>query len=124
MALNSPDQYRVLKGTFASDRETHGNNGFFEIPVLVNGRKITLRALCGDGEGWEHVSVSMADRLPSWEMMCKVKELFWGPEDCVVQFHPPRSDYVNLHPHCLHLWRPIGQEMPRPPTWMVGPVTG
>lgn len=36
------------------------------------------------------------------------------------QYHPPKSAYVNNHPNCLHLWRPIGIEMPRPPSIMVG----
>jgi len=40
--------------------------------------------------------------------------------DCVVQYHPPRSEYVNNHPFCLHLWRPAGLDLPLPPAWMVG----
>ena len=52
--------------------------------------------------------------------MCQVKALFWGPEDCVLQFHPPESQYVNLHPHCLHLWRETGRDMPTPPMLLVG----
>src|SRR3954463_731637 len=56
--------------------------------------------------GWEHVSVSTRRRPPNWQEMCFVKDLFWEPEECVVQFHPPRSEYINNHPHCLHLWRP------------------
>ena len=68
---------------------------------------------------WEHVSVSYADRIPCWETMCQIKDLFWSPEDCVVQYHPPHSEYVNCHPNVLHLWRPLGADLPRPPTWMV-----
>ena len=36
------------------------------------------------------------------------KALFWDEDDCVIQYHPPRSEYVNNHQNCLHLWRPIG----------------
>jgi hypothetical protein len=23
-----------------------------------------------------------------------------------LQFHPAKSEYVNLHNHCLHIWQP------------------
>jgi hypothetical protein len=70
---------------------------------------------------WEHVSVSLARvgkaRLPNWEEMQFVKNLFWHEEDCVVQFHPPKSEYVNNY-RVLHLWR--SPDFPRPPGWMIG----
>lgn len=72
------------------------------------------------GGGWEHVSVSFAHRCPTWEEMCEVKDMFWPPEDCVVQYHPPKERLVNQHPYCLHLWRPIKQAMPMPPSIFVG----
>jgi len=49
-----------------------------------------------------------------------VKELFWDPEDTVMQLHPPRSEWVNNMPYCLHLWRPVGLAIPRPPNITVG----
>jgi hypothetical protein len=75
-----------------------------------------------DGPPWEHVSVSRPDRCPTWDEMCAVKRLFWSDDECVVQFHPPRSQYVNFHAHCLHLWKPIGVEIALPPTHTLGPV--
>lgn len=76
-----------------------------------------------EGQAWEHVSVSVHrdKRTPTWEEMCFVKDLCWEAEECVVQYHPPRSDYVNFHPGVLHLWKPIGVEIPRPPSICVGP---
>jgi len=73
-----------------------------------------------EGPAWEHVSVSTPTRTPTWAEMCWVKRQFWGDEETVVQFHPPKSSYVNNHEHCLHLWRPIGIELPMPPTLCVG----
>jgi hypothetical protein len=70
--------------------------------------------------GWEHVSVSRQDRCPLWDEMCQIKSMFWDEDDCVIQYHPPRSEYVNLHKNCLHLWRPIGIELPMPDSIMVG----
>src|SRR5262245_51606666 len=71
------------------------------------------------GMGWEHVSVSTEDRTPTWEEMCWVKDLFWDEEECVVQYHPPRSKHVNIHPYCLHLWRPLRSILPVPRVIMV-----
>ena len=61
-----------------------------------------------EGAGWEHVSVSLPDRCPTWEEMSFIKNLFWDEEDFVIQIHPAGSDYVDLHPYCLHLWRKCG----------------
>ena len=71
-------------------------------------------------EGWEHVSVSCERRIPNWLEMSFVKRLFWAPEECVVQFHPPESKYVNNHPHVLHLWRWTRGKFPMPPSILVG----
>lgn len=96
------------------------NNGIFEWETS-SGR---IRVVASDGGGWEHVSVSLERRTPTWEEMCKVKDIFWDPEDCVMQLHPPKSEYVNFAKNCLHLWRPVAGEVPpipQPPRWMVGP---
>lgn len=60
-----------------------------------------------DENGWEHVSVSpYTPAIPSWDDMCKIKDIFWDEEETVFQIHPPRSKYVNMMKNCLHLWRP------------------
>lgn len=79
-----------------------------------------LRIISSIGMGWEHVSVSTASRCPHWDEMCFVKDLFWLPTECVVQYHPPESDWVNNHPYCLHLFRPTEGEILRPPAILVG----
>jgi hypothetical protein len=73
------------------------------------------------GQPWEHVSVSLKHRCPNWQEMCFVKDLFWEESELVVQFHPPRSDYVDHHPYCLHLWRPLDGHIRTPPSILVGP---
>lgn len=67
------------------------------------------------GPAWDHVSVSHDLRTPSWDEMAWVKEQLFEAEECVVQFHPPASRYVNLHQHCLHLWRLADSPFPMPP---------
>ena len=113
-----PDRFRITSGRLASDASI-GNNGAFMLRGSLFKRPLWV--IASDGGGWEHVSVSLSDRTPTWEEMAAVKSLFWDPEDCVIQYHPPVSAYVNHHPHCLHLWRPVGITLPQPPAWMVGP---
>jgi len=48
------------------------------------------------------------------------EDIFWGPEEVVVQFHPAKSEYVNNHPHVLHLWRSTTHKIKTPPSIMVG----
>ena len=75
-----------------------------------------------NGGGWEHVSVAPYKRshTPTWDEMCRLKDMFFHDDEVVVQFHPAKSDYVNNVPNCLHLWRPLNEVMPTPPSIMVG----
>ena len=93
-----------------------GNNGAFRVQ-LKGGQWVNV--IASDQGGWEHVSVSRSDRCPTWDEMCQVRALFFEPEDVVVQFHPAASQYINVHPNCLHLWRPIEADIPIPPLWMI-----
>lgn len=69
--------------------------------------------------GWEHISIDGKRNTPTWEKMCEIKDLFFDPEEVVVQYHPKKSEYVNLATKCLHLWRPIESEIPCPPPVLV-----
>ena len=71
---------------------------------------------------WEHVSVSLARRCPTWTEMEWVRDQFWEPHECVVQFSVPRAVHISHHPYCLHMWRPIGIEIPLPPSITVAPT--
>ncbi len=112
--FHCPDKFRVTHPAYGPGDET---NGLFEITLKHSQR---VRVIASNGMGWEHVSVSRDDRCPTWEEMCQVKDLFWDEDDCVVQYHPPKSDYVNIHKNRQHLWRPRGVDMPRRPKLMVG----
>jgi len=80
-----------------------------------------LTLIMSNGGGWEHVSLSRRSRDPSYQDMCFAKANCWSDEDTVMQLHVPAPDHVNFHEHCLHLWRPISQKIPRPPIFFVGP---
>lgn len=117
MSFHAPNQYRLRRGSMGTS-ECDGNNGAFFIPSRPG--KPPLKVVASDGLGWDHVSVSLPDRCPTWEEMCKVKALFWDAEDAVMELHPPRADWVNNHQFCLHLWRPQDCAIPLPPSIMVG----
>ena len=91
---------QIYMGSYHKDR----------IPVVI----------WSNGGGWEHVSLSFNNRCPTWSEMCKVKDMFFRPDEVCVQYHPAQSEYVNTHPYCLHIWRPMDVKMPTPPAWMVG----
>lgn len=115
--MKFPDRYRAPHPLGLPHR-AGDPFGWFMIPSNVKpGQYIAVQA---DGQTeWQHVSASLRNRVPSWEEMCFLKNLFWEQEECVVQFHPPKSDYVNVAKNCLHLWKYDG-EMPRPPKNFVG----
>lgn len=120
MAFRVPEEFRLRHGAMGSLAERDGNNGFFILPPYRANSVLSLRVLATDQMGWEHVSVSLKSRCPTWEEMCFVKSLFWDDEDCVMQLHPPRSQWVNNHRYCLHLWRPLDADIPQPPGFLVG----
>ena len=86
----------------------------------------TGSVICSDGAGWEHVSVSPYKRriTPSWDDMCRIKDIFWHEDEAVIQIHPPKAEYVNNMPNCLHLWRCTYKDMVLPPSCLVGIKNG
>lgn len=94
-----------------------GFQAYLVHPLVKSG---AIAIIASWGAGWEHVSVSLRNRTPTWEEMCIIKDIFWEEEECVVQYHPPKSEYVNRHPYCLHLWKKIGEEFETPPRILVG----
>jgi len=93
-------------------------NGCFQIP------KRAMVIVVSSGEGWEHVSVSIRGRCPTWDEMEWVKRKLWEDADTVMQLHVPVSEHRSFHPYCLHLWRPLNAEIPRPPGIFVAPKVG
>lgn len=141
MSFHCPEQHRVINHPDPSlnSDASYGNNGHFLIRHGdING--YVFHVIASDGGGWCHVSVSLLNyipkkdhgkryykvyavrRTPTWEEMNAIKNLFWGPEDVVMQLHPKQSEYVNVHPFTLHLWQPNTEALviPTPPKEFVG----
>ena len=111
------DRYRT-RHPVKGDSPAGENIGYFEIPTMHG----LLRIIASDGQSgdvWEHVSVSLATRCPTWEEMCVVKNLFWAEDETVLQFHPQKSQYINFHRFVLHLWRKAGANAELPPAFLV-----
>ena len=123
MAFKVPEKRRILHGR-AKSSPSHGNNGCFIVIHKAGRHSRFLNVVASDGAGWEHVSVSMPDKCPTWDQMCFIKNMFWSEDDAVIQIHPPSKKYVNHHPYCLHLWRRFNTndffDMPEP--IFVGPL--
>ena len=112
-----PEGKRIVQGPLKTD-PSRGNNGAFILDSPIDNSQ--LRIIASDGLGWEHISVSRPKRCPNWPEMCHVKDMFWDEEDCVLQYHPAKSEYIDNHPYCLHLWRPTKQKVPYPNSILVG----
>jgi hypothetical protein len=110
---------RMREGKWATS-DSDGVIGTFIVRGPTKDRLLIISSGLDPEFMWEHVQVSTRARSPTWDEMCFVKNLFWHEEECVVQFHPPKSKYVNCHPHCLHLWRLVGRSFPMPPSMIVG----
>lgn len=114
--LDEVEKCRVKHGLFRSS-PVDGNNGVFEIPFHSKNIKATLTCIVSDGGGWDHVSVEWDNhhQVPTWEMMCEVKRLFWDADEPVIQIIPAEENYINVHPYVLHLWKPQEVNIPLPP---------
>lgn len=93
-----------------------GFKGYIEI------NRVVMTFVASWGGGWDHVSVApIKSRItPDWDMMCKVKQIFFEPDEAVIQVHPPENEYVNNKLNCLHLWRCRYKDMVLPPSCFVG----
>lgn len=117
MNLSKLEEFRKRFGPYGT--KPGQKFGLFEIPHYNTCATLhVISAPMEEGE-WEHVSVSLKSRCPNWNEMNYIKELFWHEDQTVVQFHPKKSNYVNIHKYCLHLWRHRGGEYKLPPTYMV-----
>lgn len=136
--MKVPEKYRLRNHPKLGSDSSYGNNGFFVIPHHRIANHF-YNCQVSDGMGWQHVSITLSkeeifrvsrgiskkklvtvERCPTWEEMSVVKEMFWNDYETVMQLHPPKSEYVNQHPYCLHLWKPDNIEIPLPDSLMVG----
>lgn len=85
--------------------------GYFRI--VYKGSR--LRVIASNDGGWDHVSISLPTRCPSWAEMEFIKRLFFKENEVCWQYHVAVVNHVNIHPYVLHIWRKHDFEMPLPP---------
>lgn len=121
--MKSNEEIRLCGRVIIAAEGSDGGRGY--IPGLDHkkpgrGAKVVWSRGCG----WDHVSVSWENRVPTWDEMCTVKNIFFHNDEVCVQYHPKEDEYVNFHQYCLHLFRPTDVNLPTPPSWMIGPKKG
>ena len=82
-------------------------------------KPVRMGVICSWGMGWEHISVSLQKRTPTWGELEHVRHLFAKPDEVWMQLHVPAEDHINIKETCLHMWRPLEAEIPLPPKFMV-----
>lgn len=115
---------RITEGAAAKYQIYHG------WVDLLNGFRGTVVFGYDEAGLMEHVSVSSYKRrqLPTWTEMCRLKDMFFYPDEMVVQIHPTEDRYLHgvsmpggrPLENVLHLWRPMNGDfsiLNRPEEW-------
>lgn len=64
-----------------------------------------LSVIVSVDDGSLHASIAHPDRYPTWAEILSVRNWIFPAEMEVVMVLARRSEYVNLHPNCFHLWQ-------------------
>src|SRR6476661_6327136 len=99
------DAYRLKSAAVLRIFGHFGNDEAGAFMVPFEGK--IFKVIAVSGEGWDHVSVSLPDRTPTWQEMEHIKRLFFKDDEWAYQLHAPPSKHINIHPHVLHIWRPL-----------------
>lgn len=106
------------------DLSTMMEPGTFNTRYLIPGNNCTINLIISNTLGWDHISMTiqvedtygfMYNRMPSANEMEAMKKLFFNDDEPVIEVHPKKEDYVNIHPYVLHLWKPNLIDLPIPP---------
>lgn len=118
--LTELDKYRIRSEEIMDYFGSFGNadEGCFRFRYQGNKRN-ELQVIACAAEGWDHVSVSLKKRLPTYKEMRFIKNLFFRADETALEYHVPETDHINIHDYCLHLWRPHDLEIPMPPKGFV-----
>ncbi len=89
-------------------------SGWTEIPcgVPLPGIKAyqrgAIKALVSRDEGLQgkswHISVSHPHRYPTWDEIREARYALIPDNAYMVMILPPKTEYVNVHKNCFHLW--------------------
>ncbi len=83
--------------------------GWTELPSPYTGTRAVFNhaglivIVSQEPAGW-HLSISHADRYPTWDELRDARYLFLPDGITMAQILPPAAEYVNVHPNCFHLY--------------------
>ena len=98
--MKTPEELAKTPNLLILQNDEEGGVGFIMFGQLKGS------VIWGRNEGqYEHVSFAPKKRTPTWEEMCKVKDMFFYDEEECYQVFPKKSEYVNIAKTCLHIWR-------------------
>ena len=117
--LDDPELAQYLIKTEWVKQQIGKYNDRWNAVMVVPCGVFKLRVIASRGGGWDHVSVSLAERTPTWAEMEFIRKLLFLHDEVVVQFHVPETHHINIHPNTLHMWRPFGKPYKLPPSTMV-----
>ena len=86
--LNALNKYRIVLPIPGGEGDA--GNGLFQFGPC--------RVVASNQDGWDHVSVSLPNRCPTWSEMESVRNMFFTEDAVVMQLSVARSDHINLHP--------------------------
>jgi len=64
-----------------------------------------LTVIVSVDSGRLHASIAHPDRYPTWDEILRLRGWIFPAETEVVMVLARKSEYVNLHPNCFHLWQ-------------------
>jgi hypothetical protein len=96
----------LLRIELAGFRLIEGNPKYQDGSKWLKGDLIVIasHSIERDGRPWLHVSLSRQGRIPSYDDITVVKQVFVGDDRLAVQVFPPKDEHVNINPNVLHLW--------------------
>lgn len=56
-----------------------------------------------DNGRW-HLSISHPKRYPTYDEIKEARYKYIADEITMAMFFPPKSEFVNVHANCFHLW--------------------
>lgn len=71
-----------------------------------------LRAIVSEDAGRWHLSISCADRYPTWDEIADARYDLLPNAIEAAMVLPPAEHYINQHPYTFHLWEMRDPGMP------------
>lgn len=106
-----PYSWRVMESYDNACRymRNDGLHVILEMELIRDGVKAGLYA---PETPWLHLSVSYTEihRMPTYDDLKVVKDLFLGTERMAIMVFPKKSEHFNCRQNCLHLYSPHTHE--------------